>query len=75
VVSVDFSDVREERREASSISLVDGKIRSVSSSVLTGVSVRVFSGGCWGYASVLRVRSKRALSFIKIAPSGTARRR
>jgi len=61
VVSVDFSDVREERREVSSISLVDGKIRSVSSNVLTGASIRVFSGGCWGYASVPQGKVKEGI--------------
>lgn len=57
----EFFDVREERKEISLISMVDGKIRSINKRILAGVSIRAFSEGCWGYASVKPGRVKEGM--------------
>jgi len=48
---VDFCDARFERRYSLSIGVVNGELRYINTGVSEGVSIRVFIGGAWGYAS------------------------
>ena len=48
---VDFCDARFERRYGLSIGVVNGELRYINTGVSEGVSIRVFIGGVWGYAS------------------------
>ncbi|OYT27644.1 MAG: hypothetical protein B6U95_05730, partial [Thermofilum sp. ex4484_82] len=48
---VNYCDARFERRETLQISTANGSIRAISRNVRSGVSVRTFLNGHWGYAS------------------------
>ncbi|MHA1582449.1 MAG: TldD/PmbA family protein [Candidatus Baldrarchaeia archaeon] len=48
---VDYCDARLEHRETLQISTTNGSIRAISRNVRSGVSVRTFLNGHWGYAS------------------------
>jgi len=61
MIDADFFDIRREKRETSSISIVNGKIRSVSRNAQGGVSIRVLVGTNWGYASVPEERAREGI--------------
>ena len=50
-LGVDYCDARFEHRETLQISTTNGSIRAISRNVRSGVSVRTFLNGHWGYAS------------------------
>lgn len=50
-LGVDYCDARFEHRETLKISTTNGSIRAIFRNVRSGVSVRTFLNGHWGYAS------------------------
>ncbi len=48
---IDFCDARYEDKNSLSITVMNDEIRSISSTKHTGISIRVFMNGSWGYAS------------------------
>ena len=71
-LGVDYCDARFEQREALQISTTNGSIRAISRNVSSGVSVRAFLNGHWGYASstelsweALKSTAEKAVKMVK----------
>jgi len=49
--NIDFCDARYEEKNTLSITVMNDEIRAISSIKHTGISIRVYMNGSWGYAS------------------------
>jgi len=71
-LGVDFCDARFEQRENLQILTTNGNIRAISRNVRSGVSIRAFLNGHWGYASstelsweTLKSAAEKAVKIVK----------
>jgi len=71
-LGVDFCDARFEQRENLQILTTNGNIRAISRNVRSGVSIRAFLNGHWGYASStelswesLKSAAEKAVKIVK----------
>lgn len=76
-LGAEFADLRMEMATGASIVVMDGKTKTMTSSVESGCGIRAFIGGAWGFAStnVLTRPSLRAASAdaVKMAKAAKAR--
>jgi TldD protein len=77
-LGAEFADVRVERATGTSITIMDGKTKTMSAQNETGFGLRAFIGGGWGFAagsaidkSPMRTATESAVKMAKAARSKT----
>jgi TldD protein len=76
-LGAEFADIRLERAIGTSITIMDGKTKTMSAQNETGFGLRAFVGGGWGFATSSSISSpsirKAAESAVKMAKAAQAK--